>query len=88
MLVVADVLGTVGYFTSAAESRSASIRCCALRPPRKLTRLGARVVLVGHGEGTSAGDDASAAYRKALRMRYAATGNGSRGVRTAPTERP
>jgi hypothetical protein len=50
VLVVADALGTVGYFTW-GRKRIGVHPLLRLRPPRKLARLGARVVLVGHGGG-------------------------------------
>jgi hypothetical protein len=50
VLVVADALGTVGYFTWGGK-RIGVHPLLRLRPPRKLMRLGAHVVLVGHGEG-------------------------------------
>jgi hypothetical protein len=50
VLVVADALGTVGYFTWGGK-RIGVHPLLRLRPPRKLTRLGARVILVGHGAG-------------------------------------
>jgi len=52
VLVVADALGTVGYFTWGGK-RIGVHPLLRLRPPRKLTQLGAHVIHVGHGEGVT-----------------------------------
>ena len=62
VLVAADALGTVSYFTLAGEPLGVHP---FLRPfpPRSLRRHDPEVVLVGHGEGIR---DASGPYRSAL----------------------
>jgi len=66
VLVVADVLGTVGYFTLGGGVLGVHPVLRPFRPKRRLGRLDPDVVLVGHGEGVR---NAAAPFRKALRLR-------------------
>jgi hypothetical protein len=63
VLVVADVLGTVGYFTPGGATLGIHPLLRLFPPKRRLGRLDPDIVLVGHGEGVR---DASQAFRKAL----------------------
>jgi hypothetical protein len=65
VLCVADVLGTVGYFT-AGDERLGVHPLRRLTPPRRLAGLEPRRILCGHGEGVH-GDAAAPALRQALR---------------------
>jgi hypothetical protein len=65
VLVVADVLGTVGFFAPGGRPIGVHPFLRLFRPKRRLGRLDPEVVLVGHGEGVR---DASEAFRKALRL--------------------
>ena len=65
VLVVADALGTVGYFTRRGAPIGVHPLLRLFPPKRSLGRLDPDVVLVGHGEGVR---DASAPFRKALRV--------------------
>jgi hypothetical protein len=62
-LVCADALGTVDYFRAQGE-RLGVHPLLRLTPPRRLDRLDADTVLVGHGEGIIGG--ASALLHEAL----------------------
>ena len=64
VLVVADALGTAGYFLARAE-RLAVHPILRFFPPRRLGRFAPASVLVGHGEGVH--DGASVALAEALR---------------------
>jgi hypothetical protein len=64
-LVVADALGTLGYFRASGEPIGVH-PLLRLKPPKALTRLEPRHILCGHGEGIH-GDDAPEALREALR---------------------
>jgi hypothetical protein len=66
VLVVADVLGTVGYFTLGGGVLGVHPVLRPFPPKRRLGRLDPDVVLVGHGEGVR---NAAAPFRKALRLR-------------------
>ena len=66
VLVVADVLGTVGYFTLGGSVLGVHPVLRPFPPKRRLGRLDPDVVLVGHGEGVR---NAAAPFRKALRLR-------------------
>ncbi len=65
VLVAADVLGTVGYFTPGGAPLGVHPLLRLFPPKRRLGKLDPDVVLVGHGEGVH---DASAPFRKALRL--------------------
>jgi glyoxylase-like metal-dependent hydrolase (beta-lactamase superfamily II) len=67
VLVVADVLGTVGYFTPRGAALGVHPLLRPFPPRRRLRRFDPKLVLVGHGEGVY---DASDAFRKALRLRH------------------
>ncbi len=64
-LVVADALGTVGYFRAPGEQLGVH-PLLRLRPPRTLGRYEPRHILCGHGAGIH-GEKASAALQEALR---------------------
>ena len=65
VLVVADVLGTTGYFTAGNEPLGVHpLR--RLSPPRALAQFDPQHVLCGHGEGIH-GEAATPALREALR---------------------
>ena len=64
VLVVADALGTVGYFVAAGERIGVHPLLRPI-PPRRLGNVRPRIVLCGHGEGVFT--DADAAVREALR---------------------
>ena len=64
VLVVADALGSVGYFTAPGEVVGVH-PVLRLRPPRALGELEPEHVLCGHGAGLH-GPAASAALREAL----------------------
>jgi hypothetical protein len=69
-LVVADALGTVGYFRAAGEPIGVHPVLRLLRPPRVLAGLGAEHVLCGHGpglHGPEAGEAVDRAIRRARR---------------------
>jgi len=66
LLVVADALGTVGYFNPCGAAIGVHPLLRPFPPKRRLGRLEPDVVLVGHGEGVR---DASEPFRKALRIR-------------------
>ncbi len=66
VLVMADALGTGGYFTPGGAALGLHPFLRPFPPKRQLGRLEPDVVLVGHGEGVR---DASAPFRKALRIR-------------------
>jgi glyoxylase-like metal-dependent hydrolase (beta-lactamase superfamily II) len=61
VLVCADALGTVGYFLIDDE-RLGLHPFLRLRPPRRLARLDAAHVLVGHGEGVHANAERALAH--------------------------
>ncbi len=63
-LVVADALGTVGYFRAKGEPIGVH-PLLRLRPPKALGRLEPRHILCGHGAGVH-GEEAPAALREAL----------------------
>jgi hypothetical protein len=65
VLVVADALGTIGYFT-AGDERLGVHPLLRPKPPRSLARLEPLHVLCGHGEGVH-GETAAQALREALR---------------------
>jgi hypothetical protein len=65
VLVVADALGTVGYFTPRGAALGVHPFLRLFPPKRRLGRLEPDVVLVGHGEGVR---NASQPFRKALRL--------------------
>jgi hypothetical protein len=65
VLVVADALGTVGYFTPRGAALGVHPLLRLFPPKRRLGRLEPDVVLVGHGEGVR---NASQPFRKALRL--------------------
>jgi hypothetical protein len=64
VLVVADALGSVGYFTAPGEAIGVH-PVLRLRPPRFLADLTPRHVLCGHGEGIH-GDEAALRLEEAL----------------------
>jgi len=64
VLVVADALGTVGYFRARGE-RIGVHPVLRLRPPRSLRRVFPEHVLTGHGEGVH--QEAAHALHEALR---------------------
>jgi hypothetical protein len=64
VLVVADALGTVGYFTAPGEAIGVH-PVLRLRPPRQLGELQPEHILCGHGAGVH-GPAAAAALREAL----------------------
>jgi hypothetical protein len=64
VLVVADALGTVGYFTAPGEAIGVH-PVLRLRPPRELGELQPEHILCGHGAGVH-GPAAAAALREAL----------------------
>jgi hypothetical protein len=64
VLVVADALGTVGYFTAAGEAIGVH-PLLRLRPPRELGELEPEHILCGHGAGVH-GAGAAASLREAL----------------------
>ena len=64
VLVAADALGTVGYFTAPGEAIGVH-PVLRLRPPRFLADLTPRHVLCGHGEGIH-GDEAALRLEEAL----------------------
>jgi len=64
VLVVADALGTVGYFTAADEAIGVH-PLLRLRPPRGLGELEPEHILCGHGAGVH-GAAAAASLREAL----------------------
>jgi hypothetical protein len=64
-LVVADALGTVGYFRAPGEQLGVH-PLFRFRPPRTLGRYEPRHILCGHGAGIH-GEDAPAALQEALR---------------------
>ena len=64
VLVCGDALGTTSYFRSPGE-RLAVHPLLRLVPPRQLSDLAPRHVLVGHGEGVH-GEEAEEALREAL----------------------
>jgi hypothetical protein len=64
VLVVADALGTAGYFLARGE-RLAVHPILRFFPPRRLGRFAPESVLVGHGEGVH--DGATEALHEALR---------------------
>ena len=64
VLVCADALGSVGYFTARDEPVGVH-PLLRLWPPRRLTTLAPEHILVGHGDGVHAG--AAEALREALR---------------------
>ena len=66
LLVVADALGTVGYFNPGGAAIGVHPLLRPFPPKRRLGRLEPDVVLVGHGEGVR---DASEPFRNALRIR-------------------
>jgi hypothetical protein len=63
-LVVADALGTIGYFRAPGE-RIGVHPFLRLRPPRALARYEPRHILCGHGAGIH-GEDAPAVLQEAL----------------------
>jgi hypothetical protein len=65
VLVVADALGTVGYFTPRGATLGLHPLFRLFPPKRRLGRLEPDVVLVGHGEGVR---DATQPFRKALHL--------------------
>ena len=65
-LVVADVLGTVGYFNPRGAALGVHPLLRLFPPKRTLGRFDPEIVLVGHGEGVQ---NARAPYRTALRLR-------------------
>ena len=65
VLVAADVLGTIGYFTAGNEALGVH-PFRRLTPPRALAGLDPLHVLCGHGEGVH-GESAATALREALR---------------------
>ena len=70
VLVVAEAVGTVGWFTFGRRSLGLN-PLFRLRPPSALRRFDPDVMLVSHGEGVL---DASEPYRDALRIRSRGTG--------------
>ena len=64
VLVVADALGTVGYFTAPGEAIGVH-PVIRLRPPRELGELQPEHILCGHGAGVH-GPAATVALREAL----------------------
>jgi hypothetical protein len=64
ILVVADALGTAGYFIAPGE-RLGVHPFLRLRPPRSLARLEPQHALCGHGAGIH-GDEAASALEEAL----------------------
>lgn len=64
VLVVADALGSVGYFTAPGEAIGVH-PLLRLRPPRALGELGPEHILCGHGAGVH-GPDASRALHEGL----------------------
>ena len=64
VLVVADALGTIGYFTAGDEPLGVH-PLLRLTPPRALAGLDPLHVLCGHGEGVH-GEPAAPALREAL----------------------
>jgi hypothetical protein len=64
-LVVADALGTVGYFRAPGEQLGVH-PLLRFRPPKTLGRYEPRHILCGHGAGIH-GEEASAALQEALR---------------------
>ena len=64
VLVVADALGTVGYFTAPGEAIGVH-PLLRLRPPRDLGELEPEHILCGHGAGVH-GPAAAVALREAL----------------------
>lgn len=62
-LVVAEAVGTSGFYVSPGE-RVAVHPLLRLTPPRRLSRFDPEVILLGHGEGVP--EDAAAALRRAL----------------------
>lgn len=64
VLVVADALGSVGYFTAPGEAIGVH-PILRLRPPRALADLAPQHVLCGHGEGIH-GDEAALRLAEAL----------------------
>ena len=64
VLVVADALGTVGYFVAPGERLGVHPLLRAIPPRRRLGNVQPEIVLCGHGEGVLA--NADAAFREAL----------------------
>ena len=64
VLVVADALGTVGYFVARGERLGVHPLLRPIPPRRRLGNVEPDVVLCGHGEGVLA--DAAPAFREAL----------------------
>jgi glyoxylase-like metal-dependent hydrolase (beta-lactamase superfamily II) len=64
VLVVADALGTVGYFVAPGERLGVHPLLRPIPPRRRLGNVDPRIVLCGHGEGVLA--DAGPAFREAL----------------------
>jgi len=64
-LVVADALGTVGYFRAPGEPIGVH-PLLRLKPPKAFSRYEPRHILCGHGKGVH-GEDASKALHEALR---------------------
>jgi hypothetical protein len=64
ILVVADALGTIGYFTAPGEAIGFH-PFLRLRPPRMLAELNPEHILCGHGSGIH-GPDAALALSEAL----------------------
>jgi hypothetical protein len=64
VLVVADALGTVGYFTAPGDAIGVH-PLLRLRPPRSLGELAPSHVLCGHGKGIH-GDEAALRLEEAL----------------------
>jgi hypothetical protein len=65
LLVVADALGTVGYFVAPGERLGVHPLLRLIPPRRRLAGLDPEVVLCGHGEGVMHGADKP--FRDALR---------------------
>ena len=64
VLVVADALGTVGYFVAPGERLGVHPLLRPIPPRKRLGNVAPQVVLCGHGEGVLHGADA--AFREAL----------------------
>lgn len=65
VLVVADALGTVGYFVAPGERLGVHPLLRPIPPRRRLGHVDPDVVLCGHGEGVL--DEAGAPFQEALR---------------------
>ena len=64
VLVVADALGTIGYFVASGERLGVHPLLRPIPPRRRLGNVDPEIVLCGHGEGVLS--DADAAFHEAL----------------------